>query len=105
MTNIKLSPSSPQTDPYWQMQLDIFREHLRQAQLTFNLSFVAITASLGISVTGGVLLFSDSATEGTVTAAAGLVSTTFCTQIAKESSEKLEQLSQDLKTLRSSPEE
>lgn len=97
--NNNLPPDLLQSDRYQAIQLEIFREHLRQAQMTFNLSFVATLASIGISVTGVILLFAGNATEGTVTTATGLFSTTFCSQIAKESSEKLKQLAQDLKVL------
>jgi hypothetical protein len=84
------------------MMLDVFHEHLRQARQTFDLSVVAIAASLGVSVIGAGLLVSGKAPEGNVTTATGLISTTLCSQIAKESSEKLEELKEDLKALRSS---
>lgn len=86
------------------MELDILREHLRQARLTFNLSCFTLALSLGISLIGGILLFTGKSTEGTVNAATGLVSATFCAQVSKDSSEKLDRLTKTLKALRSANE-
>lgn len=82
--------------------LDLFHEHLRQARQIFNYYVVAVALSLGISVIGAGLLISGKASEGSVTTATGLISTTLCSQIAKESGEKLEELREDLKALRPS---
>jgi len=87
---------------YLKMMLDVSHEHLRQARQTFNLSVVAVAASLGISVIGAVLLVSGKVSEGSVTTSTGLVSANLCSQMVKESSEKLEKLEEDLKALRSS---
>ncbi|MBD2204185.1 hypothetical protein H6G33_26150 [Calothrix sp. FACHB-1219] len=87
-------------DPYLKIVLDVSKEHLRQARQTFNLSLVAIYASVGMSLIGAFLLISGRASEGSVTTAIGLISTKFCTQITKESSQKLEHLRQNLKELR-----
>ncbi|WP_290879384.1 hypothetical protein [Fischerella sp.] len=99
MTNEPLSSDTSHSELYLKMTLDVFQEHLRQARQTFNLSVVALIVSISISAIGAGLLIGGKATEGTVTAATGLLSTTFCTQIAKESSEKLEELTENLKTL------
>ncbi|GAB1541118.1 hypothetical protein NUACC21_37880 [Scytonema sp. NUACC21] len=77
-------------------------EHLRQARQTFNISFIALSASIGISMIGAALILTGKSTEGSVTTATGLVSTTFCSQIAKESNEKLEELTEDLEKLAAS---
>ncbi|MDF5723876.1 MAG: hypothetical protein PUP91_26115 [Rhizonema sp. PD37] len=63
---------------------------------------VAVAVSLGISVIGAGLLVAGKASEGSVTTATGLISTTLCSQIAKESGEKLEELREDLRALGSS---
>jgi hypothetical protein len=90
------------SDAYLKIMLDLFHERLRQAKLNFNLYVVAVAASLGISVIGAGLLISGKASEGSVTTATGLISTTLCSQIAKESGEKLEELREDLKGFGSS---
>ncbi|WP_244837726.1 TRADD-N-associated membrane domain-containing protein [Brasilonema bromeliae] len=102
MKSQNFSSDDSHSDAYLKMMLDVFHEHLRQARQTFNLSVVAVAASLGISVIGAGLLISGKASEGSVTTATGLISTTLCSQIAKESGEKLEELREDLKALRPS---
>jgi L-lactate utilization protein LutC len=92
-------------DPYQNMELELLKENLRQARQTFNASFIGKVASIGISVFGAVLLFSGKASEGSVTVATGLISTTFCSQMANESNQKLEQLRKNLKEMRPDPED
>ena len=100
MTPPNFSSDDSHSDAYLKMTLNVFDEHLRQARQTFNLFKVAVVASLGISVFGAGLLISGKAPEGSVTTATGLISTTLCSQIAKESGEKLEELREDLKAIR-----
>ena len=102
MKSQNFSSDDSHSDPYLKMMLDVFHENLRQARQTFNLSVAAVAVSLGISVIGAGLLVSGKATFGSVTTATGLISITLCSQIAKESSEKLEELREDLKALRPS---
>ncbi|MHC5739990.1 TRADD-N-associated membrane domain-containing protein [Nostoc sp.] len=89
-------------DLYLMTQLVIFKEHIRQAKVSFNLSVVASTLSLTICVLGGILVLTGKATEGTVTTSGGLISTTLCSQMAQASSEKLKQLADDLNRLHAS---
>ncbi|AFZ56587.1 TRADD-N-associated membrane domain-containing protein [Anabaena cylindrica] len=84
-------------DPYRMIRLDIAQEHLRQARQTFNLSLVSSAASICISVVGAFLLISGKANEGSVTTATGLLSTTYCSQIAQKSSKTLEELRENFK--------
>jgi predicted lysophospholipase L1 biosynthesis ABC-type transport system permease subunit len=87
------------------LQLKACREHLRQARQTFDLFRLAIALALGISLVGGVLLFTGKTTEGTVNTASGLIAATFCAQISKDASEKLDRLTKNLKALCSSVEQ
>ncbi|WP_435027330.1 TRADD-N-associated membrane domain-containing protein [Nostoc sp. CALU 1950] len=49
-------PDNNHFDLYIKMKSDVFQEHLRQARQIFNLSFVTLTASIGSSAIGSVLL-------------------------------------------------
>lgn len=95
MTNISPSGNN-HSEVYLQMKYEVFKEHLRQARYNFNLSVAASIISIGVSITGACLIAWHKAPEGVVTSATGLVSTTLCTQIARQSSEKLEELTQML---------
>ena len=95
MSRENSQPNNPNDFDFYQKV--VFKEHQYQARKTFNLFLVATVTSLGISAIGGALLISGKATEGAVTSATGLLSTTFCSQVAKESSKKLDDLLRDLK--------
>lgn len=78
------------------------QELLRQARWEFNLHFTVLAVSLLISTTGGILLLAGKTTEGAATASAGLVSSTFCAQLGRETQEKLERLTPDQNSDRTS---
>ncbi|MBD2066192.1 hypothetical protein H6F93_01385 [Leptolyngbya sp. FACHB-671] len=80
---------------------DAIREILRQSRWSFNLYFVTIAASTAIGAVGGGLLLSGLVTEGVLTTATGVVSSACCTQISKDSQEKLEKLLERLENLSS----
>ncbi len=96
MTSSNSSSNNSESDANEIMKLDLFHEHLRQAQVFFNLSVVTIATSLGISIIGAGLLISGK-NQGNITTTTGLISTTLWSQIAKEAGEKLEQLRTALK--------
>ncbi|MEB3337762.1 MAG: hypothetical protein VKJ46_09885, partial [Leptolyngbyaceae bacterium] len=75
------------------------REILRQARWGFNLYLVSVAAFVVIAVVGATLLLRGKTTEGSVTTAAGLLSGAYCSQLAKESQDKLEHLLQGLNGL------
>ena len=81
------------------MQNQVFREYLRQAQIIFNFSVFSFSLSFGISVIGSVLLLCGQVAEGVATTMSGLVSSSFCAQVAKDSSNKLKKLSDQTKTI------
>ncbi len=89
--------TNPELDPFHSIKIEILQEYLRQAKTTFNLSVVAIALSLGIGATGAVLLINEKTSAGAITSASGLISTGFCAQIAKDASDKLGRLTEDLK--------
>ncbi len=68
------------------------REILRQIKHSFNLYALAIATSLSIGAFGGGLLLSGKTTEGAVTAIGGIGVSAICSQLSKESQEKLELL-------------
>ncbi|MBC1235630.1 TRADD-N-associated membrane domain-containing protein [Nostoc sp. 2RC] len=102
MVKLKLF-GNDQPDPLREIQIAYLQEQLRQARLTFDLSTAAVAFSISISVVGAALLFSGRTSEGAVTGASGLISTTFCAQIAKDATDKLERLAKDLKSIHPTP--
>jgi hypothetical protein len=68
------------------------QEILRQIRHSFNLYTIAITTSLAIGAFGGGLLLSGKTTEGAVTAIGGIGVSAICSQLSKESQERLELL-------------
>lgn len=104
---IKDSSPSPDShpDPYQEMALDIMREFLRQSRCTATVSVAAIAGSAFISLIGGGLLLVGKITEGSATTAAGIVSSMYCTQAAKDSNEKLEKIARELRVLKLPSEE
>ena len=74
-------------------------ETLRQARQTFNVSTIALTASLGIAALGGCLWLTGKATEGTVTGAIATITGGTAALAAKDSEEKMERSASELKLL------
>ncbi|MDZ8237780.1 MAG: hypothetical protein RMZ69_11515 [Nostoc sp. ChiQUE01a] len=83
---------TPEKNPYLEILIDVLQEHLRQARQIFNLSLVAISTFLVISIIGAFLLMSGKTNEGTISTATGVISATFVTHLARESSQKLTEL-------------
>ncbi|MEB3293727.1 MAG: hypothetical protein VKJ24_11260 [Synechococcales bacterium] len=77
------------------IQMEILQENLRQTRLTFNIFAVAISLSLGVSISGAALLLTGNVSQGLVSAA-GLLSTGFCTKVAKDANSKLDRLNRTL---------
>jgi hypothetical protein len=93
--------------PYLAVEMDAYRELLRQARQTFNVHLVTITVSVGVSLTGCFLMASGKAMEGTVSAVTGSGAAAYLCQVARisnrESSKKLEKLVKEVKVLRQPP--
>ncbi|KAF3884101.1 MULTISPECIES: TRADD-N-associated membrane domain-containing protein [Nostocales] len=84
-------------NPYLAVKLSIIQERLRQSRYSFNLSMVATTVSVLITLTGAVALLSNQASEGTVTAACGLTASVRCIQMTKDANNRLDKILADLK--------
>ena len=95
----------PSNDPYLLMQIQVFEEHRFQTRITFYVMIIATLLSLSVSTIGSVLLLSGQTNQGVITASVGLISTTFCGQLAKDSIDRLKQLPEDLKMMRISSNE
>jgi hypothetical protein len=89
-----------QLNPYQDVEIEGLREILRQARRSFDLQFIAIASSMCIGIMAGGLMLANRTTEGSMTAAAGLLSSGICTQI-KASQDKLTLLTQRLENLHS----
>lgn len=87
-------------DPYQLIQCSILRERIRQTRQTFNLAQLGIVMSLAVITAGCVLLLMGKSTEGTVNTVTGGLSIPFFFQVAKDSSDKLDELTEDVKKLR-----
>jgi hypothetical protein len=100
MQNLPQASTSESQDPYTEIEMETLREILRQARQSFNLHLVAMSASVSIGLIGGGILLLGKTTEGTVTAGAGMISSTLCAQVHKDSQRKLEMLTERLEYLR-----
>ncbi|MGK7951498.1 MAG: hypothetical protein AB4368_22615 [Xenococcaceae cyanobacterium] len=86
MTNKKIANSNSSTKE------KIAQERLRQAILSFNLALTATAISFSISLIGGALLLSGKIPSGTITSAAGLVSSAGCLKLAKDANDRLDKI-------------
>lgn len=102
MTTSLPSQTEPSSDLYSKIVVDVFKENLRQAKAIFNLSIVALSTSIIVSIIGAGLIISGNGNEGSITAASGLISVTCCSQIAKQSSEKTKALTEFANRLKAS---
>ena len=91
-----LVPPSPQPNPHTEMELTVAYERLRQARLSFNLAFANTAISACIGLIGAGLLLYGNLTEGTVTAAGGLVSSACCIQFCKDANDQLDKVLEEL---------
>ncbi|MEH2182352.1 TRADD-N-associated membrane domain-containing protein [Nostoc sp.] len=76
---------------------EIIRERVRQARYSFNLALIATGLSACISLVGAGLLLSGKVPEGTVTAAGGMAASVRCTQLAKDTNDRLDKILRELK--------
>ena len=74
------------------MEEQRFQERLRQARLSFNLALTATAISFSISLIGGGLLLSGQTPSGTITSAAGVVSSAGCLKLAKDANDRLDKI-------------
>jgi len=74
-------------------------ELLQQARSEFRIYLFSVCLSVFIGGVGAVLLIVGKSTEGAVTAAAGLGSSAYYTQVGRESRDKLNRLAESLRSL------
>lgn len=79
----------PFDNPLSEIEQEIFREFLRQAQLSYNLAYVLTATSAIILMAGVGLLYLDKIPEASVTAAGGLLGSLTSVQYAKEAKDEL----------------
>ncbi|MDR9900210.1 hypothetical protein G7B40_037520 [Aetokthonos hydrillicola Thurmond2011] len=82
--------------PNKQIKYSIADERLRQARYSFNMSIIATTISFFACLTGAGLLMSNKLSQGSVTAASGLVSSALFVQLAKDANDRLDKILADL---------
>ena len=101
-----MNNNSTPPDPYLAVELDVYKEYLRQNQQTFNICVGVILASLCMAIVGCFVLMKGRTIEGTVTATTGAGGLAYCFKVAqdsnKDSAKKLEKLIKDLKVPRKS---
>jgi hypothetical protein len=68
------------------------QERLRQARWSYNLAVAATAASFCITLVGAAGLMLNRVQEGAATTAAGLVGTAYCTQLCKDSNDRVDKL-------------
>lgn len=90
-----------------QLNLDIARESLRQAQQSFNLARQSFQISLAMTALSGLigiagigLLLDGQSSEGTVTTTGGLASSVCFLQLSKDARERLEKANSRLDQIR-----
>jgi hypothetical protein len=78
-----------------EIESSIAKERLRQARYSFNLALVTTAVCAAISFAGVGLVLADKASEGTITATGGLVSTVRCLRLAKDANDRLDKVAKD----------
>lgn len=91
MTNRQVPNSNSSTESI------ILHERLRQARLSFNLALTATATSFLIGLAGAGLFLSGKVPSGTITSAAGLVTSVRCLKFAKEVNDHLDNLLEEEK--------
>jgi hypothetical protein len=77
-------------------RIHIYRERLRQARLSFDLSLVITAVSAFVSVVGAVQLLIGHISGGSFTAAAGVSASVFCFRFAKDANDRLDKIASEL---------
>lgn len=75
---------------------EIIHERIRQARSSFNLALCTTAVSACVSLVGAGLLLSGKLSEGSVTAAGGLLSSACCVRFCKDANDRLDKISDDL---------
>ncbi|MEM6451682.1 MAG: hypothetical protein AAF703_15350 [Cyanobacteria bacterium P01_D01_bin.105] len=86
-------------DPYLEITIDVYRELVRQTRQTFNIHLFSTAASIMIILIGCALPFVGHPIAGVLLAVAGGGTTSFCSQLAKQSQHRLENLLREVKQL------
>ncbi|MEL6553311.1 MAG: hypothetical protein AAFQ63_07610 [Cyanobacteria bacterium J06621_11] len=89
-------------DPYQDIELDVYKEMLRQARQTFNMHCIGVIVCGALTVSGGYAFLSTGRpVEGAVTGAAGTGVVAYFSKLArdsiKESERKLNKLVKQVK--------
>ena len=88
------------SDPYLEITIDVYRELVRQTRQTFNVHLFSTGASIVVILIGCALPFVGHPIAGVLLAVAGGGTTSLCSQLAKESQHRLENLLREVKQLR-----
>ncbi|MCC5668008.1 hypothetical protein LC653_30075 [Nostoc sp. CHAB 5784] len=91
------SNPEPAHNPYSEIKLSIAKERLRQAHQSFNLAWFTTLLCSMITVGGAVLLLIGTVKEGSITAAAGAISSVCCLKFAKDANDRLDKIPKEWK--------
>jgi hypothetical protein len=93
---IKKNPKRPGSgsprNPYDEMIWRTYEEQLRQARWIFNLSCLAIAIAILTTLSAGSLMLSGQATQASINAVMGLISTGLYVPLMRASTSKLKEL-------------
>lgn len=94
------------------IEQQVAREVIRQAQKSFDLAYFSLrlanlmtTISAGIICFGVILFLSGKTSEGSLTAASGILTGTGCMQVSKEASRQMERANKRMEKYLDSSEE
>jgi hypothetical protein len=96
MTVMNLFPSDP-THAIEQERIQIYRERLRQARVSFNWTLGITAASAFVSVVGAMQLLIGHIPAGSLTASTGVGASVLCFRFAKDANDRLDKLAIELK--------
>ncbi|WP_445630766.1 TRADD-N-associated membrane domain-containing protein [Nostoc sp. DSM 114167] len=96
-TDIEVSTTDPTSSYEATSKLDVMKERLRQAQLSFNVALV-MSAMCGLfSLFGIALSVSGNFPDGSITAIEGLLSSVPWLRLAKDANDRLDRLNAEEK--------
>ncbi|MBD2681565.1 hypothetical protein H6H03_29770 [Nostoc paludosum FACHB-159] len=98
MKNSSLSSNpEPAYNPYSEIKLSIATERLRQARQSFNLAWFTTLLCSIVTVGGAILLLFGTVKEGSITTAAGAISSVCSLKFAKDANDRLDKIPKEWK--------
>ncbi len=79
-----------------EIELNIAKERLRQAQRSFDLAWFTTAACALVGISGVILLITGQPITGGGATAGGLGATVYCLRLAKDANDRLDKVAKDL---------